>query len=151
MSGPSAALEKLHDFQQPAPPSWMPQTTAWYVLFAAVAALALWAIWRVARTWARNRYRRAALAELNITPPEQFSALLKRTALAAWPREAVAPLSGGTWLKFLDDSTAGRQFGAAPGSRIEEIAISGDRVAPEEEQTLRAAAATWIRRHRVPA
>lgn len=144
-------LEKLHDFQQPAPVSWMPHTTAWYVLFAVVAALMVWAAIRMARTWRRDLYRRAALAELEVTPPAGLSALLKRTALAAWPREAVASLSGGDWLSFLDASAKERRFATAPGNRIEEIAVSGEHVALDEEQKLRELAAQWIRRHRVPA
>jgi hypothetical protein len=149
MSAPG--IEKLHDFQQPAPVSWMPHTTAWYVLFAVVAALVVWVALRMAQTWRRNRYRRAALAELETTSPAALSALMKRTALAAWPREVVASLSGGEWLDFLDASAAGRRFAGAPGNRIEEIAISGERVAPEEERRLRELAAQWIRRHRVSA
>jgi hypothetical protein len=144
-------LEKLHDFQQPPPPSWMPHTTAWYVLFATVAAASLWIAIRMARTWWRNRYRREALAELGSTSPEHFSALLKRTALAAWPREAVAQLNGGEWLTFLDGSAGKRCFEEAPGNRIEEIAFSGAPISADEERALRALVAQWIRRHRVPA
>jgi Domain of unknown function (DUF4381) len=149
MSAPG--LEKLHDFQQPAPPSWMPHTTAWYVLFAVVAVASVWIAIRMARMWWRNRYRREALTELESTSPEHFSALLKRTALAAWPREAVAQLNGREWLKFLDGSAEKRCFGEAPGNRIEEIAFSGARISADEERTLRALVAQWIRRHRVPA
>jgi hypothetical protein len=144
-------LEKLHDFQQPAPPSWMPHTTAWYVLFAIVAVAVVCVAIRMARSWTKNRYRRAALAELENTSPEYFSALLKRTALAAWPRDAVASLSGGDWLKFLDASAAKRWFAGSLGNRIEEIAVAGTRVSPDEERTLRKLVAQWIRRHRVPA
>jgi hypothetical protein len=83
----SAPLDKLHDFYQPSPPAWTPQTAGWYTLFAVVGLLLIWAIVHLVRTWFANRYRRVALRELPLLQPSEFSALLKRTALAAWPRE----------------------------------------------------------------
>jgi hypothetical protein len=108
-----AALEKLADIAVPAPVPWWPETWGWAVLGAARLALATWAIVRGWRRHAANRYRREALAELarleagldeagarsrlvDAVPP-----LLKRVALAAWPRAEVAALSGATWVVFL--------------------------------------------------
>jgi Domain of unknown function (DUF4381) len=144
-------IEKLHDFQQPAPPSWMPQTTAWYVLFVAVALILAGLAFRIVRSWLKNRYRRAALLELAATPAQGFSALLKRTALAAWPRETVASLSGPRWLKFLDESAAVQSFSSPPGSSIEDMAIAGAQPSTDDERTLRKIVDHWIRGHRVQA
>jgi hypothetical protein len=129
----------------------MPQTTAWYVVFAALALLGIAFTFRLVRSWLQNRYRRAALRELTSTSPQNFSALLKRTALAAWPREAVASLSGHRWLKFLDDSAAMQSFASSPGSSIEDIAISGEQPSTDDERRLRKIVDHWIRGHRVQA
>jgi len=145
------ALDALHDFQQPAPPSWMPQTTAWYVVFALVAIALAWLAYRALRSWRRNRYRRAALLELAGAAPAQFSELLKRTALAAWPRDQIASLNGGAWLDFLNRSSSASWFTAEPGNRIEDVAISGTTLSTVEQEKLREVVGRWIRRHRVPA
>jgi hypothetical protein len=148
MSGP---LDKLHDFYQPPPPAWTPQTAGWYVLFAIAGLAILWIAVRSIRRWRANAYRRQALRELALLPCGQFSALLKRTALAAWPREKVSSLSGSEWLQFLDRTTGSDQFSGAPGNRIEEIALREETVPAGDEQALRTMVANWIRRHRVQA
>ena len=148
MSGP---LDKLHDFYQPPPPAWTPQTIGSYVVFGIFGIAVMWLTIHYFRRWLRNRYRREALRELALLPPEQFSTLLKRTALAVWPRERVASLSGQAWLGFLDETGGSDGFVQSPGNRIEEIALRQMTLARDDEQALRAITAEWIRRHRVPA
>ena len=147
MTGP---LDKLHDFYQPAPPAWTPQTIGWYVVFAVAGLLLLWLVIHSIRRRLANRYRREALRALASAQPQEFSALLKRTALTAWPREKVAPLSGESWLTFLNQTAAGELFQDSPANRIEEAALHVIPLTASDEQVLRAATATWIRRHRVP-
>ena len=147
----SEHLEKLHDFYQPPPPSWTPQTIGWYVVFAILGITLVWLVIYYLRRWLRNGYRREALRELALLPPEQFSTLLKRTALAAWPRERVASLSGELWLGFLNETARGDTFTRTPGNRIEEIALRPVALSGDDERALRAIAAEWIRRHRVQA
>jgi hypothetical protein len=60
----------------------MPQTIGWYIVFALAAAAVIWMAVHSVRKWFANRYRRDALRELPLLPPEQISALLKRTASA---------------------------------------------------------------------
>lgn len=148
MSGP---LDKLHDFYQPLPPAWTPQTIGWYVLFAVAGLVVLWLVVHTVRRWFRNRYRREALHELALLPAEQFSTLLKRTALTAWPREKVASLSGDAWLEFLNSTAKSDGFRHSPGNRLEEIALRQVMLSNDHERALRAIAAEWIRRHRVQA
>jgi Domain of unknown function (DUF4381) len=148
---PDPALDKLHDFYQPVPPSWTPHTIGWYVLFAIVTLAILWFVFRAIRSRHMNRYRRAALRELITASPDQFSALLKRTALAAWPREKIASLTGEPWLKFLNETAATKSFLKSPGNRIELLALGADAPSTEDTQQLRAIIAEWIRRHRVQA
>jgi Domain of unknown function (DUF4381) len=148
---PNAALENLHDYCQPAPPSWVPQTIGWYALFAVVGLSFLWLIGSIIHGWFKDRYRREALRELATATPSQFSALLKRTALCAWPRDKVASLSGDAWLRFLDKAVGRNLFQSAPCNRIEGMAFQKSTASTEEEQVLRTSVAEWIRRHRVQA
>jgi hypothetical protein len=147
----TAPLDKLHDFYQPPPPAWTPQTIGWYVVFAILGLLVLWLVMHSIRRWHANRYRREALRQLESLSPDQYSALLKRTALAAWPREKVAALSGESWLNFLSQAGGNGHFQHAPGNRIEEIALQRAALSGEDEQQLRRLTADWIRRHRVQA
>jgi hypothetical protein len=145
----SAPLDKLHDFYQPAPPAWTPQTIGWCILFALIGVLAIWTAVHLFKKWLANRYRREALHKLVQLSPQQFSELLKRTALTAWPRERVASLSGSAWLEFLNQSAGSGLFRDAPANRIEELAFQSVSLSSEDEQSLRQAVANWIRRHRV--
>ena len=147
----TSPLDNLQDFYQPPPPVWTPQTAGWYVLFGVVAILIVWVTIYSIRRWLANRYRREALRQLALLPPEQFSTLLKRTSLTAWPREKVASLTSKTWLDFLNTSASGELFRNAPGNRIEEVALQRVVLSPQDEQYLRKLAAEWIRRHRVQA
>lgn len=147
----TAPLDKLHDFYQPAPPAWTPHTIGWYMVFAIAGILILWMVIHGINRWLANRYRRVALRELVALPPQQFSTLLKRTALAAWPRKQVASLSGASWLDFLGKTTKSNLFHSAPGNRMEDIALRPVTLSASEEQQLRNIAAEWIRRHRVQA
>ena len=144
-------LDKLNDYYRPPPPTWTPQTIGWYALFGILLLLLLWFAVRAFQHWLTNRYRREALRELTKATPDQLSSLLKRTALAAWPREKVASLSGDAWLKFLGDTAATQSFQSSPGKQIEELAFINSKLSPEDEQALRSITAYWIRRHRVQA
>jgi hypothetical protein len=146
----TAPLDNLHGFYQPPPPSWRPQTIGWYIVFATLALLLIWLTAHLFGRWRANRYRRVALSKLEHIETAQLSALLKRTALSAWPREEVAALSGASWLSFLDSTTREPLFASAPENRIEEIAISATALTNEDESALRNAAGTWIRDHKPP-
>lgn len=114
----------LIDIPLPPAVSLWPQTWASRIVIAVVlAVLVFWVCWFIHRRWV-NRYRREALAELRrlaktSMPRGQLSAdlalLVRRTALAAFPREQVAALSGRAWLSFLDRSYDGTEFSDGPG------------------------------------
>jgi hypothetical protein len=143
-----AALDKLHDFYQPPSPSWMPQTIGWYVAFGLLFLLAVWVAWHLFARWQHNRYRREALRELEQADLSGIPALLKRTALAAWPREEVAALSGEPWLGFLEAGAA--EFSPSGFGRVLlDLDYRGASLTPQEENAIRQAAVNWIRRHRV--
>ena len=147
----TAPLDTLHGFYEPPPPSWTPQTVAWYCTFALAAIAATCALVWMIRKRIRDRYRREALHALETTRADGFSALLKRTALSAWPRDEVASLSGAAWLHFLDHAMTDSGFLVSPGNRVEAIAFGVADIPAEDEAALRQMTARWIRRHRVRA
>lgn len=132
---------------EPPPVSMMPQTAGWAVLGAGVLlGLGLLA-WRMWRTWRANAYRRAALWALGRAgdDPAAIAEILRRAALAAYPRRDVAGLSGENWLAFLDETGPEPVFVNGPG-RV--LAIAPYRPVEDGGPALRAIAETWIRRHR---
>ena len=104
-------LARMHDVVVPEPIAWTPQTPGWLVVAATLLVAALIAAHAMLIRWRTNRYRREALARLKaietdlLNAPsicaQEIGALLKRTALAAYPRVEVAQLHGVEWAHFL--------------------------------------------------
>jgi hypothetical protein len=147
------SLDRLHDIVVSPPVPWLPPAPVWYVVGAfSMLSLAV-AAWRVTAYWLRNRYRRAALVELDAIekrgPRTQRTAalaeLVKRVALAAYSRERVASVSGSEWLAFLDASGQTDQFVRGDG-RI--LTTCYDPQPGEAGPGLFAAVRHWIRHHR---
>lgn len=140
-------LNELVEPPEPEPIAMTPQTWGWAVLAALMALAVAWVAWRAWRHWRANAYRRAALAELALAgdDPAAVAAILRRTALAAWPRERVASLCGRAWLDFLD-ATGDGGFAEGPGAELAAAPYrAGDRPVPG----LGKIASDWVRRHRV--
>lgn len=148
MSDDPASLDRLHDVVVPPAVPWWPPTPGWSIVLAALALAVLALLLRAFMHWQANRYRREALSLLDnpATKPAEWSALLKRTALAVWPREEVAHLTGKEWLAFLDRTAGMNAFSGGAGSAIESIAFDpkGGNVSGE----LKGAVREWIQRHR---
>lgn len=139
MDGQAASLQNLRDIVVPQPPPlWPPAPGVWVVLIVVLCALvALFLWWHRAR--ARSAYRRAGLALLDgAGTARDVDVILKRVALAAFPRPRVAPLYGDDWVTFLDSTCSRARF--APIAAAE----PGAAATPE----LRRLAGTWIRHHR---
>jgi hypothetical protein len=137
-----ASLQNLHDIVVPKPPPiWPPAPGVWVLLvigLAVLAALALW-FWRRHQ---RNAYRRAGLTLLEgVRSVREVNIVLKRVALAVWPRTEVAPLYGETWTAFLDQSCSQTHFGS--------LAAQTDEA--EASRDLRRLARRWINHHHPPA
>lgn len=139
-------IEQLMEPTEPSPISMVPQTWGWVVLALLLLVVLAYGIWRWIRFRRANAYRRAALHMLADAgdDPDRIASILRRTALAAYPRVAVASLSGSDWLKFLDDQVGGDAFSAGTGRRLatEPYRPTGP------DPRLRPLAENWIRKHR---
>ncbi|WEK49675.1 MAG: DUF4381 domain-containing protein [Candidatus Kaistia colombiensis] len=153
MSSDPSDLSNLRDIVLPTPVSWWPPAPGWWVLAAAVlAGLALLAARQIVRH-RRDAYRRQALRELAALPAsldaagaQSLSAILKRTALVAFPRDEVAGLTGVAWLRFLDRTGRTQAFESGPAASLPKMALGAS--APGDDRAIRVAARDWIRRHR---
>jgi len=141
MDNESYSLSNLRDIVVPdAPAFWPPAPGMWVALVLVVLAL-LFAGWRVYMTRQSNAYRRAGLLLLgDAETAHDVSVIMKRVALAAFPREQVASLYGEEWVAFLRAT--------CPRGHFSET-ITTDAGA-EPDPALVALAGTWIRHHRVP-
>ncbi len=154
-------LRQMADITLPPPVSMMPATWGWAVVAGLIVLALAFAFFLWLRQRARNRYRRDALAEIGaleakagneagrIQALSALPAILKRAALAVWPREEVVGLSGPKWVEFLK-SHAGKAAIDADGFAV--FAEGEYRLANVDEQTARrsfAAARQWIEGHDV--
>jgi hypothetical protein len=151
----AASLQNLNDIVAPPPVSWWPPAPGWYLLAVLLLAALAYLGWRWWLSWQRNRYRRAALNELRSIGEQRLRdlpALLKRTALACWPREQVAALSGVEWHRFLDQTAGKALFTGDAGQTLDQLAYAGRSQAEFSEAEIRSvvrAAEYWLRNHRV--
>lgn len=152
MAEPSRQMTSLIDLldqlalpAEPTPVSLLPQTWGWAVLALLLLGLIGWALWAWERHRRANHYRRTALDLLANChdDPAQIAEILRRTALAAYPRTTVASLAGQDWLRFLDRSAKGAEF----ASKGADLAIAPYRKTPADPALTRMAR-DWVRHHR---
>ncbi|MEN8227803.1 MAG: DUF4381 domain-containing protein [Bacteroidota bacterium] len=141
-------------------PFW-PPAPGWYILAGLLMLLLVSLTYRWFRQRKRNRYRVTALQQLREIErsagdaPDQtaliaLGRLLKITALAVYPRERVAALTGKDWMEFLAENCSG----AEPGDVIESL-LTRETLQPPGEtkidtgdwKALLSFAEHWIRHH----
>lgn len=139
--------EQLEPVEAPAPIAMVPQTEGWAWLAAALLVLIVYLVRRW-RAWHKaNAYRRAGLDELKHASddPAAIAVVLRRTALAGFPRDKVASLFGEGWLSFLDKTDRKAKFaGSAAGKTL--ITAPYRETPPDPE--LPKKARRWIKRHK---
>ena len=125
-------LQELRDVHLPDPISWWPPAFGWWMLLLLVFIAVGLVIW-VRAYRLRTQPRRLALAQLQEVKQQfathsdeqqtitRLSDLLRRVAIAVFPRSHVAGLSGKSWLQFLDRTGHTTQFSDGPG----QILLSG--------------------------
>ncbi len=124
---PLAALRAYH---MPEPIGWWPPAPGWsMLLILLVTALGAFVWWlavrrsgsaaaRHARRELRQLRRELAYSNDNARFIRQLSKLLRRYALAVFPRDQVAALTGEAWLTFLDAHGGNGQFRDGPGREL---------------------------------
>ena len=148
MNKDPASLDNLSDIAIPPPVSWWPLAPGWWVVTGIAVVVIAVAAWKVWLRWQTSAYRRAALDELGKAKKvSAIAELLKRTALAAFPRTDVASLSGPTWCQWLSD-TMGKEV---PDNVVEALTRGVfERRTTVQTEELRVFAAEWITHHRIP-
>jgi len=146
-------LDLLQPVPEPPPVSMMPQTEGWIWLGAILLIALALAVRHFLKRWKQNAYRRQALRELSACAGDVdcLAGLVRRTALAAYPRNEVASLYGRDWLAFLDRTYGGHEFTAGVGQVLASAPYrAGDRLGRNDLLFLRELVATWIRAHGGP-
>ena len=151
------ALGEFTEVVAPGAISWLPQTQGWFWVGLALGLYAARQGWLRLREWHRNRYRREALARLTELQsgadaglPTHINHLLKRTALAAWPRRQVARLSGREWVAFLNSACDPQPFGGELGQLLADGPYGVVSAEDDAADRLVQACARWISDHRGP-
>ena len=148
---PQPSLQGMRDILLPPPVPLTPATPAWAMLGVALLALALWLAWRGMRRWRREAYRREARRALEtVVARGEFAsvpALVKRTALAAFPRAAVAGLTGADWAAFLRRTAPRARLSEAQSLALARLPYLDPAEARAARPEALAAARGWIARH----
>lgn len=97
------SLEQLNDIVEPGQAGWWPPSWLTIAVVAVVLAGVLVLATVLFRRWQKSKVRKAAMKQLlqhKDANTEQITVLLKRAALAYYPRELVATKHSRTWLVF---------------------------------------------------
>ncbi len=158
MTPDAGSLDRLHDLVPPPATPWWPPAPGWVWLAAMLGVLVAYLLLRGFLRWQANRYRREALAALvrldtadDRAFARELASLLKRTALTAYPREQVAPLTGTAWFAFLD-AAAGTHFADGLGAQLEAAMHASSPASWDAQGRGQVLQETrrWIREHRPP-
>lgn len=140
MESTTTSLQDLSDIIVPDPVPFWPLGQGSYLLLVAILITAAILAYLYRERYRENQYRRDGLTLLSgAVTVYDVSVILKRVALAAFPRREVAPLYGDEWVSFLQKTCPGC-------SNIEEVGASPETAAGK---VLKDGASMWIRNHTV--
>lgn len=121
MPAPHFSLQDLRDVHLPDPVPIWPPAPGWWIVLGLVVTVLIVFLW--ARAYrCRTKARRLAMAELaavkqhydtyqdNQWVLQRLSEIVRRYAMAKFPRTEVAGLVGSSWLRFLDRTGRTNQF-----------------------------------------
>jgi len=136
-----SSLSNLRDIVIPEPPPVWPLAPGAWIILGIVLGCVFFVAWRIHVQRKRNAYRKAGLQLLSgAKTMHDVAVVLKRVALAVFPREQVASLYGGEWAVFLNMT--------CPETNFETLVACDESTVPDND--LVAMASAWIRHHRVP-
>lgn len=141
-------LDRLVEVPEPAPISMVPQTWGWVAVGVVLVTALAWLMFYLFRRYRANAYRREALAELETVGDDAaaIAGILRRTALAVYPRRKVCAATGEAWLQFLESTASGLKFTSGPG----ECLIYAPYKPTDSTPGIGNLAQEWVRRHRNP-
>ena len=154
MSNP---LDNLRDIHLPEPVSAWPPAPGWWILAILVLALTVWIVLKIRENYNQKQLLRVSLssaAQLELVyqkhkDPQrlvrEYSSLLRRIALARFPRHKVASLTGSDWLKFLDESAKVNLFDSEAGKLLLFAPYQKPTDTIEQLDHLTATVHSWIR------
>ena len=161
-SSDPASLLNLNDIVLPEAVNWWPLASGWYYLIGFLLLVLAWFIYKTIQGWNSNRYRRAALHQLQLLAIEikdnekrdaglrQVPVLLKRIALSVYPRSQIASLTGKNWHDFLNSKVSTASFTEATAGVLDKISYSvGDlnTVDTDAADKLLKACKHWLKHH----
>ena len=147
-------LDLMHELVIPEPVSRVPEGPGWWIVLAWLLASLVIVAHGLVRHRRRNRYRREAVALLDsiaatadqdpVAAAGQVATVLRRAALAAYPRAEVASLIGDAWAAFLCRSASNDPVVEQASARLADAAYRKD----ADGRLLIEPARRWIEVHR---
>ena len=147
-------MELMHGLAMPEVVSWLPGTPGWWVLLAWLAGVGAIVLRQTILHRRRNEYRRQAeeallaigeqASDAPLEAAGRIANLVKRTALAAYPRRRVAALYGAEWAAFLKETSRDDPAVTAAADLLAFGAYSSD----ADGRAMLEPALRWIRVHR---
>jgi hypothetical protein len=153
-------LAQLHDIVLPQAVSWWPLAWGWWVLLVLILGISASIIFFWRRNIKHERYRKAALAELDKNFQDyqleadvarylqDLSVLLRRTAISAQPRSFPVDIKGNAWLLWLEAQCPEVKTEFSTG--IGQILLTGPYQAKPQidAQALQQLTRLWLQKHR---
>ena len=156
----NAMLTGFEEVNLPAAVDLWPLAPGWKYVAVVLAVLFLVYAVRSTRRWWRNRYRRAALRELQALEQRDtqdldsrlaLATLVKSTALQIYPRKEIASLNSRPWIEFLNAQADAPLFdGRSRTALADEIYQPGRRYSAEEMAHLFTQVRGWLNQHPLP-
>ena len=139
-------LDKLILPTEPLPISLIPETGGWYFLVLFLGLIILGLIRFLVKRYRANAYRRDAIAALPLAADDagMLARIIRKAALATFPREDVAGLYGDDWAAFLERTCEGQPFKGDLAKQITRAPY--DLTIPVSDELI-SAACHWISKH----
>ena len=154
---PTDPLANLRDIHLPEAISWWPLAPGWWFLMILASMALLFSGSRLISRYQKRLYRRQAMEYLeeieNLQGQKQLvelMALLKRTAISAYPDQSLAKLSPNALLEFLKTTCKEPIFQHIPNNLEAELYANQTEIKPVLEDFLTSAKVwtkVWIKKH----